>query len=144
MFLLFPCLHCLHVGFYSIYIPICFYYFSKAAIYDQLTSEQFTFQYVSIISVTEHKYKNAYVNLHSNMFLLFQRSRPDSISGEINLHSNMFLLFPTRWVRFPYTLLHLHSNMFLLFQKIKLKDWDNAYIYIPICFYYFDPKNGSK
>ena len=52
----------------------------------------FTFQYVSINTALDWSVPPLYLPLHSNMFLLIQRSRPDSISGEITLHSNMFLL----------------------------------------------------
>ena len=73
--------------------------------------KDFTFHYVSINTTLETAMLAAQITLHSTMFLLIQRSRPDSISGEITLHSTMFLLIPAQCcLNFS----PLHSTMFLL------------------------------
>ena len=94
--------------------------------------KDFTFHYVSINTTLETAMLAAQITLHSTMFLLIQRSRPDSISGEITLHSTMFLLIPAQCcLNFS----PLHSTMFLLIRsKQHSKIWKRQ-LYIPLCFY---------
>ena len=97
-----------------IYIPICFYYFFEQ-VANILEMALFTFQYVSIIS--------------------------DGIKAKFeafgHLHSNMFLLFPSLVRHWEMQKWDLHSNMFLLFHFHVCGNFRSAFIYIPICFYYF-------
>ena len=116
MFLLFLCSHFSRSTFNHIYIPICFYYFT--------------------ISPSERY--NSDMHLHSNMFLLFRITNSIYATYNHNLHSNMFLLFQLL-VEQGYTdFENLHSNMFLLFLTSNLIKSLLDFIYIPICFYYFE------
>ena len=121
---------------------------------------QFTFQYVSIISLLSPRHSFLpEAHLHSNMFLLFRDFLFLLLSLPTYLHSNMFLLFPFCSLPVSVLLRHLHSNMFLLFLYIaerlilcvqnlhsnmfllfrflRLGNPALNTIYIPICFYYF-------
>ena len=80
---------------------------------------QFTFQYVSIISLLSPRHSFLpEAHLHSNMFLLFRDFLFLLLSLPTYLHSNMFLLFPFCSLPVSVLLRHLHSNMFLLFLYI--------------------------
>ena len=119
MFLLFLCSHFSRSTFNHIYIPICFYYFT--------------------ISPSERY--NSDMHLHSNMFLLFRITNSIYATYNHNLHSNMFLLFQLL-VEQGYTdFENLHSNMFLLFLTSNLIKSLLDFIYIPICFYYFQDEH---
>ena len=76
---------------------------------------QFTFQYVSIISVFGSISHPFVFYLHSNMFLLFQKHNNLIERMVVDLHSNMFLLFRKAAKARREEKLNLHSNMFLLF-----------------------------
>ena len=120
-------------------------------------SKLFTFQYVSINTHRQTRKQSSQTYLHSNMFLLIQRTKFLTNILEINLHSNMFLLIPAVEQAKKLVQQNLHSNMFLLILPcIKSKTLGNAdlhsnmfllipisselslmkkHIYIPICFY---------
>ena len=99
--------------------------------------ENFTFQYVSINTVIFRRsvrpcgaFTFQYVSintkrllgpsmdwgesLHSNMFLLIQKTNFSEKRDHFPLHSNMFLLILLEKVKSGWTLTTLHSNMFLL------------------------------
>ena len=102
---------------------------------------RFTFQYVSIISVLPFFSFHFQSYLHSNMFLLFRITNSIYATYNHNLHSNMFLLFQLL-VEQGYTdFENLHSNMFLLFLTSNLIKSLLDFIYIPICFYYFQDEH---
>ena len=77
----------------------------------------FTFQYVSINTVTSVVLLSWKRSLHSNMFLLIRLSPWLYLKFVQTLHSNMFLLilYPDKWLMS--CLVSLHSNMFLLIQE---------------------------
>ena len=119
-----------------IYIPICFYYFLNA-IFLIVVFNSFTFQYVSIISESWTLTERSRTDLHSNMFLLFQRCICSTAQPERDLHSNMFLLF--LFVNFlffarlaPFTFQYVSIISDCVHAVVIL-----FHIYIPICFYYF-------
>ena len=75
------------------------------------------------------------------MFLLFRITNSIYATYNHNLHSNMFLLFQLL-VEQGYTdFENLHSNMFLLFLTSNLIKSLLDFIYIPICFYYFQDEH---
>ena len=98
-----------------IYIPICFYYFDFATA-GVLTELEFTFQYVSIIS---YEMKTNLIHLTEFTFqyvsIISDYDVSDLERKLLNLHSNMFLLFQIRYLGTMLGGTHLHSNMFLLF-----------------------------
>ena len=55
---------------------------------------KFTFQHVSINSVTDCHFEMCLSHLHSNMYLLIQYFSPAAMKGVAHLHSNMYLLIP--------------------------------------------------
>ena len=122
----------------NIYIPICFYYFMNTATSFAASLIQFTFQYVSIISVIQLvAWDKKKYYLHSNMFLLFLPSKGNLFCDLPHLHSNMFLLFRRQFRKRNSNPSNLHSNMFLLFPEREAGIRRENGIYIPICFYYF-------
>ena len=146
----------------KIYIPICFYYFSAvpegSAVYGNLHSNMFqlflcshfsrsTFNHIYIpicfyyFTISPSERYNSDMHLHSNMFLLFRITNSIYATYNHNLHSNMFLLFQLL-VEQGYTdFENLHSNMFLLFLTSNLIKSLLDFIYIPICFYYFQDEH---
>ena len=107
------------MGSKNIYIPICFYYFEDV-IENSMCDEEFTFQYVSIISCI------AWI---LRLLLLY-------------LHSNMFLLFLIQCVRLSTAPVIYIPICFYYFKQIVASLLKESKIYIPICFYYFDISNG--
>ena len=74
----------------------------------------FTFQYVSIISLVEMNKNHILKNLHSNMFLLFPFKSWRTFFYNYHLHSNMFLLFHSQSLR-----LYQYSKKFT-FQYVSI------------------------
>ena len=95
----------------------------------------FTFQYVSINTLTHRSLLLMISYLHSNMFLLIQIVSKISKVLSKHLHSNMFLLIPAIDVSEENLQMHLHSNMFLLILTKSVSITNRRQIYIPICFY---------
>ncbi len=96
----------------------------------------FTFQYVSINTLTHRSLLLMISYLHSNMFLLIQIVSKISKVLSKHLHSNMFLLIPKR--------LNFHTKITskFTFQYVSINTDGsskifciNIPIYIPICFY---------
>ncbi len=79
----------------TIYIPLCFYYFSCNGS-DVLLSVQFTFHYVSIISIMNRGDWDRFKHLHSIMFLLF----PEPI---VEATVNIFIYIPLCFYYFGVT-----------------------------------------
>ena len=117
MFLLFPYTLSTLPSFPFIYIPICFYYFCIAlflplhfsdlhsnmfllfpgcGISNKAQKEQFTFQYVSIISRFAGHFFHLLLNIYIPIcFYYFHAMMQHDYGVDFNLHSNMFLLFRT-------------------------------------------------
>ena len=124
--------------FTAIYIPICFYYFC-APIFLVPLSIIFTFQYVFIISQSALPKDITVICIY--IPILFRITNSIYATYNHNLHSNMFLLFQLL-VEQGYTdFENLHSNMFLLFLTSNLIKSLLDFIYIPICFYYFQDEH---
>ena len=117
MFLLFPRYIVTSTMTTTIYIPICFYYFSEAAKAGLILLGEFTFQYVSIISCPDGYNSSKCCIIYIPIcFYYFSINFPLSASSPY-LHSNMFLLFLLSVIFLQFEIHHLHSNMFLLFLK---------------------------
>ena len=104
------------------------------------------------------------INLHSNMFLLFEHTASTNVrEKQIYIPICFYylkcavldILDPIQFT-FQYVSIiflspswqvflekDLHSNMFLLFARVLVAILLTSIIYIPICFYYFGKQDGG-
>ena len=102
------------VSFILIYIPLCFYFISKAL---NLSTSQniFTFHYASTLSRFQHFLRWRHNNLHSTMLLLYPFLVGVSLLVFLHLHSTMLLLYRMSARVANTTGRYLHSTMLLLY-----------------------------
>ncbi len=125
------------IGETDIYIPICFYYFYSPITSNAVSNELFTFQYVSIISIRfrkellqQERFTFQYVSIISSPNCTSHSKAKGFTFQYVSIISPLFLSSGKSSSQFTFQYVSIISGKHYKFHSLN-------FIYIPICFYYF-------